>query len=325
MQVQEIAKPIGAEGSTSFSLVPQNLEQAMKLADMIANSDLAPKDYKGKPGNVLIAVQMGQEIGLSPMTAIQNIAVINGKPGVYGDSGKALLLARGFIIEEDDIEIVKKNGMGRCRITRPNHPPVERTFSIENAKTAKLWGNDGPWTKYPERQMAWRAFWYAARDCAADVLKGMQGIEELRDITPVEREINPMGAREPAAVLPGFADDKFKKNLPTYQNTILAGTATAADVIARLSSKYTLTDEQIKAIESIKPADPAEGDKKPDATTGGKPRVTYAVVEERLRKAKSRDMLDAEADLIREVADETQQAELGVLYRELCNQFNPGK
>ncbi|MFZ2541105.1 MAG: hypothetical protein WAW75_04945, partial [Gallionella sp.] len=43
----------------SFSLVPKTLNEAMELAKIIADSDLAPKDYKGKPGNVLISVQMG--------------------------------------------------------------------------------------------------------------------------------------------------------------------------------------------------------------------------------------------------------------------------
>lgn len=174
----------------AFSLAPQNLTEAMKFADMMAASELVPKAFKGKPGDVLLAVQMGAEVGLAPMAAIQNIAVINGKPGIYGDAGKAILLAAGVIIEEDDIEAIKKNGMARCRITRQGRPPVERTFSIENAKVAGLLNKDGPWKNYPERQMAWRAFWFAARDAAADLLKGLGGAEELVDIEP--REINPM-------------------------------------------------------------------------------------------------------------------------------------
>ena len=170
-----------------FSLVPQNLKEAMELAKLIADSDLAPKDFKGKPGNVMIAVQMGQEVGLAPMAAIQNIAVINGKPSIYGDAGKAILLSKGFIIDEDDIAIVKKNNMtGRCKITRPGYPPIERTFTKENAVKAGLWDKAGPWTTFPERQLAWRAFWFAARDCASDVLKGLGGFEEIRDL---ERDI----------------------------------------------------------------------------------------------------------------------------------------
>lgn len=172
----------------TFSLKPKDLPEAIKLAEMMANSDLVPKDYKGKPGNVLIAVQMGAEVGLEPMQAIQNIAVINGKPGIYGDAGKALLLAVGCKIEEDDTETIAHSKRARCRITRPDGRVTERSFSQEDAQKAKLWGKDGPWTLYPWRQMAWRAFWFAARDGCADILKGMAGAEELRDYP--EREVN---------------------------------------------------------------------------------------------------------------------------------------
>jgi len=170
---------------TGFSLVPANMQEAFKLAEMMAASELVPKDYRGKPGNVLIAVQMGAELGLSPMASIQNISVINGRPGLWGDAGKALLLAAGFQIEEDDIEVIRKNGKACCRITRPGGSQVvERTFSLEDAKQANLLSKDGPWRQYRERQMAWRAFWFAARDAAADVLKGLGGKEELVDLPP---------------------------------------------------------------------------------------------------------------------------------------------
>lgn len=244
-----------------FSLVPQNLREAMELSKLIADSDLAPKDYRGKPGNVLIAVQMGQEVGLSPMTAIQSIAVINGKPSLYGDVGKAILLSKGFIIEEDDTEVVKKTGAGRCKITRPGHPPCERTFSIANAKTAGLFGKEGPWTKYPERQMAWRAFWFAARDIAADVLKGLSGAEELQDY-----ELREMGAadvvrqdaqKEPARPVPEpYPDDKLTAMLPAYTKLVQDGTKTPDDILKTIRSKYTLSDEQEKKIRAlaVKPA-----------------------------------------------------------------------
>ena len=129
----------------TFSLAPRDLTEAMKFAEMMASSELVPKNFRSKPGDVLIAVQMGCEVGLSPMAAIQNIGVINGKPGLYGDAGKAILLAGGCIIEEDDIEIIKKTGRACCKITRKGRPSVERTYTIDNAKTAGLWGKEGPW------------------------------------------------------------------------------------------------------------------------------------------------------------------------------------
>lgn len=296
----------------TFSLAPKTLGEAMELAKLIADSELAPKDYKGKPGNVLIAVQMGREVGLSPMAAIQNIAVINGRPGIFGDAGKAILLAHGVIIEEDDVQIIKKTGMGRCRITRPGRPPVERTFSRDDAKAAGLLGKQGPWTNYTERQMAWRAFWFAARDAASDLLKGLGGAEELRDVEP--KDITPMSQQ--IANTPAYEQSAFDKNLPAWKKVIAAGTKTPDDIIATVSSKYTLSDEQKKTIRDLdpKPATIENGE-------SGKPAVTFAAVEEKLRKAKDRDLLDAEADLIGEVADPQQRAELSALYEERKAEF----
>ena len=81
------------QSGKSFSLTPANLDEAMKFSEMIANSDICPKDFHGKAGNVLVAIQMGLELGLPPMQALQNIAVINGRPSIWGDALPALAQA----------------------------------------------------------------------------------------------------------------------------------------------------------------------------------------------------------------------------------------
>jgi hypothetical protein len=193
MEATKAATKTAANGASlapvvkSFSMVPQTLAQAMELAKMISESDLAPKDFKGKAGNTLIAMQMGAEIGIPPLQAIQNIAVINGRPSIFGDLGKGLLLAGGCRIEERDMKEVKTSGEGWCKVTRPDgSQPTIRTFSVADATTAGLWGKAGPWTLTPYRMLAWRAFWFAARDGAADMLKGLAGAEEVRDYVDSE-------------------------------------------------------------------------------------------------------------------------------------------
>jgi hypothetical protein len=247
-----------------FSLVPTNLNEAMQLAKLIAESDLAPKDYRGKPGNVLIAVQMGQDIGLGAMSAIQSIAVVNGKPSLYGDVGKAILLSKGFTIEEYDIREIKEKGFASCTIKRPGHPPCTRTFGIENAKTAKLWGKEGPWTTNPERQMAWRAFWFAARDNASDVLKGLSGAEEVvdylpeKDITPAKNTI-PDGKPERKTMTVEELNAKYTKDKSNGEGVITQfspkslieqGEETAQNLIDFLSAKYVLPADVLEAINS---------------------------------------------------------------------------
>ena len=75
------------------SLVPQTLNEAMEFSKILSQSAMIPRDYQGKPANVLVAVQWGMELGLAPMQALQNIAVINGKPSVYGDALLAMVRA----------------------------------------------------------------------------------------------------------------------------------------------------------------------------------------------------------------------------------------
>lgn len=247
-----------AEGkSQSFSLVPRNLEEAFRLAEVLANSDMVPKDYKGKPGNVLVAVQMGQELGLQPLASIQNIAVVNGKPGLYGDAGKAILLAAGCSIDEDDIRVIKERGYATCTITRSGRT-TSRTYGIDNAKTARLWGKEGPWSTNPERQMAWRAFWFAARDAAADLLKGLGGAEELRDVEPKDMGSAEVVSSRPAqpAALPEYPQNAFADNLPKWSAAIQSGKLTPEEVITRASTKGILTADQKAAIHNAAKTQP---------------------------------------------------------------------
>jgi hypothetical protein len=218
-----------------FQIVPKNIQDLKTFADMAAASDLVPKDYKGKAGNCFIAIQFGAELGIPPLQSLQNIAVINGKPGVYGDVGKALLLGKGFGIEERDIKDIEKTNEAWCKITRPRHmnptnqPPTERTFSKANAQTAGVWGVNVHKT-HPYRMLAWRAFWFAARDAAADVLKGICGIEELESYKTDAVETTAVDAPRELVEKEATIDGKktiveIKTGEPTPENPIVDAAA----------------------------------------------------------------------------------------------------
>lgn len=256
------ANTLQVAAKQQFDLSPQTFDQALTFAKYLADSDMVPKQYRGKAGDCLIAMQWGFEIGLKPLQALQSIAPINGKPNLYGDAGKALLLNAGCEIDEDSAEAIKANGRARCKITRPGRKPVERTFSIENAKTAGLWNKDGPWRQYPERQLAWRAFWFAARDAAADLLRGMGGAEEALDIpNTITKD---MGAADEVRAttveqLPGYDAAQFEKNLPAWLDVIASGRKTPDQLIDWLQTKAQLTDEQKSAIRRGNAVDASTG------------------------------------------------------------------
>lgn len=159
----------------------------MQFARMVATSDLAPKDYRGKPANVFIAVQMGREIGLSPMHALQAICVINGRPTVYGDALLAIVRASGAMEAHDerwDGVPFEDDYRAIATTTRVGMAPHVAAFSVADAKQAKLWRKAGPWTDYPKRMLMWRARAWALRDVYGDKLAGMHVTEEFRDMMP---------------------------------------------------------------------------------------------------------------------------------------------
>jgi hypothetical protein len=192
----------------SQGFAPATLDEAMKFSEMLARSSMVPRAYQNKAEDILVACQWGREIGLAPMQALQNIAVINGKPSVYGDAAMALVQASAVCdgIEESFENEDTMSMVAVCVAHRKNRKPVVARFSIADAQRAGLWNKQGPWTAYPKRMLQMRARGFALRDAFPDVLKGLITAEEAqdypsdqpaKDITPA----NPLDAL-PAPVSP---------------------------------------------------------------------------------------------------------------------------
>lgn len=186
----------------TFDLSPRSLDEAMKFANLLADSSIVPKDFIGKPGNVLVAIQWGMELGLKPMQAMQNIAVINGRPSLWGDALLALVLASPVC---EYIEEWEEGGTAYIKCKRRGKPEDVQSFGEEDAKKAGLIGKQGPWTQYPKRMKKMRARAFALRDNFADVLKGIAVAEEAMDLEHVERDITPRAT--PAQIAQNAADN----------------------------------------------------------------------------------------------------------------------
>lgn len=238
-----------------FSLAPRNFDEAWRLAEILADSDLVPKDFRGKPGNCLVAIQWGAEVNLGALQALQNIAVINGRPSLWGDAVIALVRSSplcDFVIETDD------GSTATCRVKRRGEPEQQRTFSMDDARAAGLLGKSGPWAQYPKRMRQMRARAFALRDVFADVLKGIPMAEELQD-TPAERHMGMVDEVKPPAAPPApptWPDEAFAAQMHRWTKAVTAGLKTAADIEALATSKGALTAEQLAAVRALKPVDP---------------------------------------------------------------------
>ena len=158
-------------------------DDAFRFAAMVAKSDFAPKDFRGKPESCLLAIQHGSEIGLSPMQSLQNIACINGRPAIWGDAALAVAMASPvceYVREQIDGDGESMAAVCEAKRRGYEKPTVAR-FSVVDAKKAGLWGKSGPWTQYPRRMLQLRARGFALRDAFPDVLKGLVTAEEAQD------------------------------------------------------------------------------------------------------------------------------------------------
>lgn len=165
------------------SLAPQSFGEAVEFSKMLARSAMVPKDYVGKPENIMVALQWGAEVGLGPLQALNGISIINGRPSLWGDA--ALALVRGHPACAGVREGVEGEGdarFGWCEVTRRGEQPQRRTFSIADAKRAGLAGKAGPWQQYPDRMLQLRARGFAIRDVFPDALRGVITAEEAQDI-----------------------------------------------------------------------------------------------------------------------------------------------
>lgn len=191
---------------TSHGLAPQDLDGMWRLATMVAKSGLAPRSLK-TPEQIVVALQMGSELGMTPMQSLKSIAVINGNASVWGDaaialvhkSGKAEYVNEWCEGEGDDLVAV-------CQVKRRDCEHAHKVrFSWQDAKRAGLTGKD-TYRQYPARMLQMRARAFALRDQFADVLAGFSIAEEVQDYPAPAKPKLESGETAPQDALDAICD-----------------------------------------------------------------------------------------------------------------------
>lgn len=289
-------------------LTPTNLQEAMQIAEILSSSDIVPKDYQRKPGNILVAMQWGAEIGLQPLQAMQNIAVINGRPSIWGDAMLALVRGSGqldFIKEE-----ISEDGLkATCTVKRKNEDPVASVFTMEDAKRAGLSGKQGPWTQYPKRMMKLRARSYALRDVFPDVLKGMAIAEEEQD---KEIDVTPAATSLEAKVNSGAnaLKSRLKKKTDAVESQAVEVEFDIQACFEAIENAQTLED--LKAVADTIPA------------TLGEPAKTNINASYKARKAELKAAQQFPAESVQAVIEAINNtSDLDALNAVMAAQFEP--
>ncbi|HKX45276.1 MAG TPA: hypothetical protein VJP77_01035 [Planctomycetota bacterium] len=187
------------QGGLPAHFQPQVLAAQMDYARALAESNLLPKQYFKQPANLLWAISYGQTLGVDPMTAVQSIHVINGKPTASADLIAGLVRRAGhkLRITGDDRKAV-------AQIIRADDPgfTFEVVWTIERAQAAKLTSKD-TWKQFPAAMLKARAITEVARSACSEILQGtIYTPEELganvdADGVPVEAPVQQLRRVQP--------------------------------------------------------------------------------------------------------------------------------
>lgn len=146
-----------------------NLPALMEYSRALSASDLLPKQYRGNPANVFVAVEYGRALGLEPMAAIQGIHVVEGKPTASAQLIGALVRNAGH-----RLRVTGDDKQATASIWRADDPEFEfrAAWTIQRAAAAGL-TNKGVWKNYPAAMLKARAITEVARDACPEVLAGV--------------------------------------------------------------------------------------------------------------------------------------------------------
>ena len=179
-------------------LMPQSMSDVMQAADFLSKSALIPSALRGKPADVAIIVMTGMDLGIGPMQALQNIAVVNGKPTAEGKLLLALIQSR---CPEAGIEIQSEPTKAVVKMTRGKNS-YTATWDTARARTLGLMDKPN-YKSQPGTMLKWRAVADAARTLFSDVVLGIltnDEAEDIRETKEVESTVTDKVARLAAKV-----------------------------------------------------------------------------------------------------------------------------
>lgn len=154
-----------------------SVDAAVRFAEIIAPTHFVPGGLRGKPDQILACIMLGRELGLGPMRSLSWIVIVDGRPTLYAEGLRALILARGHEIRTVDWTKTRCVLAGR---RAGSNEWQEVAFTMDDAKTAGLAGKPS-WRQYPQDMLLARATSRLGRLMFADVLAGVETAEDYAD------------------------------------------------------------------------------------------------------------------------------------------------
>ena len=186
----EITKT-NSEGNSSIYQSTESFEFAQRQAKSLCESDLVPTSYQGQKGlsNCLVALEMSKRMNLSPLTVMQNLNIIHGRPSWSAAFVSSQIIACGRFKNFDYVVSGKDETLAvQCQAIRLEDNKLVKGTAVSMKMAQKEgWTRKNPkYQSMPEIMLRARAATFFGRQYIPDLLLGVQTSEEVVDIQPID-------------------------------------------------------------------------------------------------------------------------------------------
>ena len=275
--------PHAATSTSALVLDGDSLDKMMRLAEVMATGRATlPKHFNGNPADCLAVVMQSMQWKMNPFAVAQKTHLVNGVLGYEAQLVNAVITTCAPVLDRLHYEwygawekvigkfTIKNGDKGEYRVPgwkledeqglgvkvwatfRGEEEPriLELLLAQARTRNSTLWADD------PRQQLAYLATKRWSRLYCPDVILGVYSPDELEETAPTIRDVSLARGAAPAE-LPPYPDEKLAENLPKWQVAVDAGRSAPDHLIATVSSKFTLSEEQIGKIKALAPI---EGD-----------------------------------------------------------------
>ena len=164
-----------------------SFEDGQRIAKGLASSDLVPAAYKNNIPNTMIALEMANRLKISPFEVMQNLDIIKGKPSWSSTFIIASINSCGRFkpLRFEFVGTPKSDDYG-CRAYTEDldgNKLIGPTVTWLMVKSEGWLSKAGSkWQTMPELMFQYRAASFFGRLYAPDILKGMQTVDEVKDV-----------------------------------------------------------------------------------------------------------------------------------------------
>lgn len=189
--------------TSELAVTPKpTLSEQISIAEALAPSDIIPASYQGKPANIVVAMEFGQSMGLSPAESLYRINVIKGKPTMSAELVAAQVRKAGHKLRISK-DVARTSAT--CTIVRADDPDYPFTVTRDAAWAKQMGLSDKDnYVKQPLTMLTWRAITACAREACPEALFGAGYTpDEMDDFdtpesVPIAAQVEPVAQPQPA-------------------------------------------------------------------------------------------------------------------------------